>query len=132
MLLILLVLAMVMIAGAAVPWVLSGGMRMGPPPATQAQLTAAAAGQPLSIALEVTEARPDGLAGTLLQPDGSGAYQRTTTAVSVALAANVPVQMGRSSDIRPGAVVQVGGVVNTAGGLDGKQVTILTSVVKLR
>ncbi len=129
---ILLALAMLLIVAAAVPWVLSGGMRMGAPPATQAQVAAAVAGQPLNVALEVTEARADGVVGTLLQPDASGDYQRTTTALSVALPGSVPVQMGRTSDIRPGAVIQVAGVVNAGGGLDGKRVTILTSVVKLR
>src|SRR6516225_5695631 len=59
-------------------------MMMGAPPASQAQLDAAASGSPVEVALEVTGApSANVLSANLLEQTTSGVYRRTSRTLTV-------------------------------------------------
>lgn len=129
-------LAGLLLAGVAaallVPFLLvSARMGTNQAPATVRQFALASPGARITLVLEVT-ALPSGalLTGTLLRQDGGAAYARTGQGVTVRWD-TAQLVMGRSSDIRRGAVLQVSGRLDGGGALVASQMVVLSGVVQV-
>jgi hypothetical protein len=68
----------------------------------------------------------------LLQVDAGGEYRETSSRLRVRLAADVSIGMGDTADMKPGAVVQVSGVVDGTHTFDIHKVVILSGYVKVK
>jgi hypothetical protein len=88
-----------------------------PRPATRTDFILAGPGETVDVVFEATTtSSADVLAGSLLEVQSSGSYQRTNQMVRVKYASDTPVVLGSVSDLRPGAVLQVHGRLSDSGG----------------
>jgi len=134
---ILLTVVFVLAIGAALT--LPGyfaAMMMGAPPASQAQLDAAAAGSTVEVAFEVTATPSAGvLSGNFLERTTSGVYQQTGRALTVHWqSGSTPIVMGQAHDVHAGAVLQVRGVTSSGRRdvVEANRIVVLTGSVKVR
>jgi hypothetical protein len=68
----------------------------------------------------------------LLEPGSGGDYRETSSQPRVRLAADVRIVMGDAADIKPGAVVQVSGVMDGTHTLEIHKVVILSGYVRVK
>jgi hypothetical protein len=122
-----------LVLAVGLPVFAMGRMTMGTPTASEAQVTASAAGDQLEIALEVTAA-PDGgpFAATVLERSDQGTYRRSSRALRVRWGSDTSLVMGRVNDIRPGAIVQARGRMGIDDLLEADRLVILTGSVVVR
>jgi hypothetical protein len=70
-------------------------------------------------------------AATLLERIDDADYRASAAQLSLVVAPGTPLVMGTAADLRPGAVAQVGGVLDPARELVVKQAVILTGYVRV-
>jgi hypothetical protein len=76
--------------------------------------------------------RPDGqnsYAAELLESSDGAVWRDTTKRLRIILAGNTAVAMGGASDVRPGAIVEASGAMDTKHALHAARVVILTGYV---
>ncbi|MBV9972377.1 MAG: hypothetical protein JO135_03495 [Candidatus Eremiobacteraeota bacterium] len=107
---------------------------MGPPPVPMSpqQFSQAHAGQPVQIAVRVQRMRRSMLYAELLQHQTDTLSKATGKAVELYFADGTPVIMGTASEIRPGAVLFVYGIVTKPGHVDIKRAVIDTRYVRVQ
>ena len=111
----------------------SSMMEGGSTPQTAQQFALAAPGSQVTVVVVVTGTPSQTqLTGTLLNKNGDGTYSRTSQTVTVKWNPSGSVSMGRSADVKVGAVLQVVGQVGANNVLTASQLVILTDVVQLK
>ncbi len=128
------VLGVALLAAVAIPLYGFGRMMMGSAtPATEGQLASAGVGQYVEVAYEVTQAPVDApLVGTVLERSGEGTYRRTERTLQIRWGRETAVVMGQRENVRPGAVLQVGGQLARGDLLVAERVVILTGAVRVQ
>ena len=92
-----------------------------------------APGTTTKVVVELESSDATGSAqGTVLEKQGEDRYRRSVTLVHITFDPNVPVVMGKVTDIHAGAVLHVTGTVTQDGGIAARQVVILTEYVKVQ
>ncbi|MFI4921352.1 MAG: hypothetical protein ACHQAZ_06900 [Gammaproteobacteria bacterium] len=102
-------------------------------PAAVTEITAGNSGTAMDVAVEVTGISSSGeIDARLLTKRGDG-YVHTAQALKLHLMPDVRFVMGAHTDLKPGAVLQVRGLLESASRrlLDAKQVVFLTGYVKV-
>jgi len=97
------------------------------------QFEAAALGEEVEFVLEVTD-MPSGeqLIGRLLESSGEGDYRRTSGELTISLSSDARIMMGQSSDVAPGAILQVGGIKDDGDHVTAARLVILTGYLTIR
>jgi hypothetical protein len=130
---VVLLTALALLAGLAMWRTADRAMKM--KSATSAgpdQFAALKPGETTKVVLEVTySTSPTNLQGKLLEKKTETVYRRTAELVEVAFDAKTPVVMGKTADLRPGAVIHVSGTVNASHVLEATQIVILTGYVQV-
>ena len=122
-----------LVLAVALPVYAMGRMMIGAPLASDAQLAAAAAGDQLEVALEVTAVPDEGpFAANLLERSDQGTYHRSTRALRVRWGSETSLVMGRTSDVRPGAILQARGRMTIDDLLEADRLVILTGHAVVR
>lgn len=120
------------VAAVLVPFLLTY-TAMGADPAVQTanQFALASPDAPVAIVLEVTSL-PSGtlLSGAVLQKNADDSYTRTSQDATVRWSA-AQLVMGSTTDIRPGAIVQVNGQMGGDSIVQASQVVVLTGFVQV-
>lgn len=108
-------------------------MNAAPPvPMTPAQFSHAAAGDSVQIAVRVKQAERSTLDTELLERITDSRNRATGTHVQIFFPDGTPVIMGAASDVKPGAVLFVYGIVTKAGHVDAKRVVVDTKYVTVQ
>jgi hypothetical protein len=125
--LVLLGLALAVAAG-----VMSSRMRVHTAPAAVNAIGTANSGTPMDMVVELTGSSAGDLTARLLVKRGDG-YVRSADALQLHLVPEVKFAMGGPADLKPGAVLQVHGILESASRqlLDAQQVVFLTGYVKV-
>ncbi len=102
------------------------------PPAANA-IGTADSGTPLDMVVELTGSSAGDLTARLLAKHGDG-YVRSADSLQIHLMPDVKLAMGGRADLRPGAVLQVHGILESSSRrlLDAEQLVFLTGYVKLQ
>ena len=95
------------------------------------EFAASHAGQSVQIAVRVQRVDRTTVTGELLQHETDTLSKATGKGVTLYLPDGTPVIMGSASDIGPGAVLFVYGVVTTPNHVDVKRVVVDTKYVKV-
>lgn len=74
---------------------------------------------------------PNAHSAELLESAGGTGYRGTASHIRVALGANTSVIMGAPGDIKPGAVIQANGAIDSARTLHADQIVILSGFVRV-
>ena len=102
---------------------------------TWGQLGAAAVGDAVNVAVAVTEQRSEQLfVGTLAEPREENPFQsfrRTTHALAVRWGPETRIAMGTASDIAPGALVRMRGVLGPDRAVEAAGIAIITNVATI-
>lgn len=102
---------------------------------TWEQLSATAIGDPVNVAVSVTEQSSDHqFAGTLAEPREENPFQsfrRTGYALRLRWGVETRIAMGTASDIAPGALVRVRGVLGPDREVDAVGIAIITAVATI-
>lgn len=107
-------------------------MGHGPPaPMTAQQLAASLPGQNVQIEVRVRTSDRSAVTGELLQRETDALSKATGKTVELYLPDGTPVIMGSVSQIVPGAVLFVYGVVTKPNHVDVKKVIVVTQYVKV-
>jgi len=108
--------------------------QMGPPPIpmSPSQLSQAAIGQSVQIEVRVRRVERSTLYAELLARQTDTLSKATGKQVVLFFPDDTPVVMGSLSDVIPGAVLYVYGVVTQADRVDAKRVVVVTKYVKVR
>jgi hypothetical protein len=108
--------------------------QMGPPPIPMSptQFSEAAIGQNVQIAVRVQRVERSTLYAELLARETDTLSKATGKQVVLFFPDGTPVIMGTASDVVPGAVLYVYGVVTKAGHVDAKRVVVDTKYVKVQ
>lgn len=125
--LVLLGLALAVAAGL----LSSRMMTRGAPPAANA-IGSADSGTPMDMVVELTGSSAGDLTARLLVKRGDG-YRRGLETLQLHLVPEVKLAMGGRADLKPGAVLQVHGILESSSRrlLDAEQVVFLTGYVKV-
>jgi hypothetical protein len=129
---LLVLLAVAVVASVLLPmWTMS---RMSEAkPVSSAELSQAAPGREVDVALEVTSAEgAQSFQGKVLEKVDGSAYRRTPTFVRVRWQADTPVVMGSGKDVVAGAVLMARGTTTADESIDANRIVILTGYVKVR
>jgi hypothetical protein len=106
------------------------------PPLTLDQLSAASQGEVLSAVLQVTKQSSESeFGGTFLQPserDPFSSFQRTDHPLTISTTSETKTIMGAPSDVVPGAIIRVQGVLRPGDRVDAQAVVILTNVASVQ
>jgi hypothetical protein len=90
-------------------------------------------GTKTKFVVEIGEPSAEGtIRGKLLEKKTEEIYARTATAVTVQFNAQTNIVMGKKSDIHPGAVVHITGVIKDDRSVQAEQIVILTGYVKIQ
>jgi hypothetical protein len=108
--------------------------QMGPPPIPMSptQFSGAAIGQSVQIAVRVQRVERSTLYAELLARETDTLSKATGKQVVLFFPDGTPVIMGTASDVVPGAVLYVYGVVTKAGHVDAKRVVVDTKYVTVQ
>ena len=108
--------------------------QMGPPPIPMSltQFSRAAIGQSVQITVRVRRAERSTLYAELLARQTDALSKDTGKQVVLFFPDDTPVVMGSLSDVVPGAVLYVYGVVTKADHVDAKRVVVVTKYVKVQ
>ncbi|MGI8857465.1 MAG: DUF4346 domain-containing protein [Thermomicrobiales bacterium] len=101
---------------------------------TWEQLGAVAFGDPVNVAVSVTEQAERQFAGTLAEPREENPFQtfrRTAHALAVRWGPETRIAMGTASDIAPGALVRLRGVLGPDRAVDASGIAIITAVATI-
>lgn len=101
-------------------------------PAAANQIGAADSGTALDVVVEVTGSSAGDITARLLDKHGDG-YRRGADSLQLHLVPEVKFMMGGRADLKPGAVLQVHGILESASRrlLDAEQVVFLTGYLKV-
>ncbi len=102
-----------------------------PVPMTAAQFASARIGSAVQIAVRVERRRRAAVTGELLEHESPSTAHVAGRHVSLYLPDDTPVVMGSASDIVPGAVLFVYGVVTKPGSVDVKRAVVDTKFVRI-
>ena len=102
-----------------------------PVPMTPAQFAAASIGQNVQIAVRVDTVKRSTVLANLLAHETDSLSKDTRERVTLYLPSDAPVIMGTASDVVPGAVLYVFGVLTKPGNVDVKQLVIDTKYMKV-
>jgi uncharacterized protein YdeI (BOF family) len=95
------------------------------------ELNSAARGATVKLVIEIASVSSTDLRGRILSKKTDEVYVRTDTQASVHWSDQSKLVMGKSADVRPGAVVHVTGKVRQDRTIDADQIVILTGYVKV-
>lgn len=95
-------------------------------PLTAAQFAAASAGQMVQIEVRVRTIQRSNVQAQLLQQTGGRTAKNTGKTIRMFMPESTPVVMGSTSDVVPGAVLYVYGIVTKPGYVDAKRVVVAT------
>ncbi|HEV2112190.1 MAG TPA: hypothetical protein VGT99_12605 [Gammaproteobacteria bacterium] len=110
----------------------SSRMMVRPQPVAAPAIAAADSGTALDVVVEVTGSSAGDVTARLLDKRGD-AYVRGADSLQLHLVPEVKFAMGNRGDLKPGAVLQVHGILESASRrlLDAEQVVFLTGYVKV-
>lgn len=115
---------------AVAPLVAAAQMMGKPPiPMTPDAFAASAAGQMVQIAVRVDSVKRSTVTGHVLQHETDTRARLSNRRVTLFLPGGTPVVMGSASDVVPGAVLYVYGIVTKPDNVDAKRVVIDTRYV---
>jgi hypothetical protein len=100
-------------------------------PLTEHALASSAPGESVDLAIEITAAGDGSVAGRMLERSSQTRYRRTQRAVTLRWSARTKLVMGKSGDIRPGAIVQAHGPLDAGATLDADRLVVLTGYVEV-
>ncbi len=103
-----------------------------PTPMTPGQFAGARVGQNVQIAVRVISRNRANISGELLQQQTQTLSKRTGKRVSLYFPDGTPTIMGAVSDVKPGAVLFVYGVLTKAGHVDVKRLVVDTRFVHVQ
>jgi len=128
------VLGVALLTAVAIPLYGFGRMLLGSTtPATEGQLASAGVGRHVEVAYEVTQAPIDAPpVGTVLERSGEGTYRRTERTLQIRWGPETVVVMGQRENVRPGAVLQVGGQLASRDLLVAERMVVLTGAVRVQ
>lgn len=100
---------------------------------TPQQLALASPGSLVKIAVEVTSLPSSTMIqAKVLQANGDGSYTHTNQTVQVQWNPGQGIVMGSSTDVKPGAVLQISGKMGENQVLTADQLVVLTNVARLK
>ena len=103
-----------------------------PVPMTPEQFARATPGQSVQIAVRITSVKRTTLFAELLRHESDTISKATGKQVILYFADGTPVIMGTASDIEPGAVLYVYGIVTKQNNVDVKRAVVDTRFVKVQ
>ena len=129
------VIAIAIVAALSLIYVWSGAgkmMKMQAEAASNAAFAGLKADDQAKLVIEVNQARPGSIRGTLLEKRDETHYERTTKLAKVSWGPETAFVMGKSDDLRTGAVVHVAGKVAADHSVRARQIVILTGYVRVK
>lgn|GEM_PF-1607096 len=102
-----------------------------PIPMTPEQFARATPGQSVQIAVRITSIKRTTLVAELLRHENDTLSKATGKQVILYFADGTPIVMGTASDITPGAVLYVYGIVTKSNNVDVKRAVVDTKFVKV-
>lgn len=103
-----------------------------PVPMTQAQFSRATVGQMVQIAVRVDSVKRKVIFTELLQHQTDTTAKATGAHVQLYLPEGTPLVMGSATDITPGAILYIYGVVTKPGNVDVKRAVIDTKFITVK
>jgi hypothetical protein len=108
-------------------------MMTGARSASEAQMAVSAPGDQVEVAGEVTAALEDRLfVANVLERSDQGTYRRSGRTFRVRWGSDTSLVMGRTSDVRPGAILQARGRLATGDLVEADRLVILTGNAAVR
>ena len=99
----------------------------------QAGLGSLKPGGVTKIVIEVMDSSARGyVEGKLLEKQTETTYARTNMVVEAAFDTNTSLVMGKTSDIRPGAILHITGTIMASRTVQARQIVVLTGYVQVR
>lgn len=107
-------------------------MRMQTRTASNAEFAQLKTQDEAKIVVEVAQAEQGHIRGKLLEKQDDTHYARTANLADVSWGSDTKIVMGKTKDIRAGAVVHVTGKVAADHGVQASQIVILTGYVQVK
>lgn len=132
---IIILVAILLIAGGLAVFAALGafGKMMTMPNSSKTQFDTLAISDPVQLVFEITSIPSDKqLVGNLVESASDNVYHRTAETLTVTVAPDVNIVMGQTTDIKPGAVIQVQGRRTDTRSVAAQRIVILTGYVNVQ